>query len=324
MSDTAAFFANKKNKKKKAFKFNANLVDASAVTHSIHVDAPALSTDQDPTAPPSLTNTVGGKDGDNARDDDEQWDDAALASTSVARKIVPVHSSAVEVLEMKALDSKRTSEVDIAEKLRLKETKAQLAAAREGMEREAAKLKEEQEKKEEVKSGAGARFSAAASNVGGTSKWLPPHMRGGGSSAALPGVRPGSQKLDVQNEELFPDLASAEKILEQKEKQSQPLFKPPKKTPVGGGASWASKAPVKTAAPAAEAEPEKVAVEEDTAPAPTLDPAGAEASKNVAIVKPPVSAAAKVAAASSPSKDIAAKKPKKKKDLSTFKPKASS
>lgn len=285
-------------------------------------DAPALSTDQDPSAPPSLTNAVGGKDGDNARDDDEQWDDAALASTSVARKIVPAHSNAVEVLEMKALDSKRTSEVDIAEKLRLEETKAQLAAAREGMEREAAKLKEEQEKKEEAKSGAGARFSAAASNLGGTSKWLPPHMRGGGLSAALPGVRPGSQKLDVQNEELFPDLASAEKILEQKEKQSQPLFKPPKKTPVGGGASWAS--PVKTAAPVAEAVPEKVVAEEETALASTLDPAVAEAPKNATAVKPPVSAAAKVAAAPSPSKDLGAKKPKKKKDLSTFKPKASS
>jgi hypothetical protein len=36
MSDTAAFFANKK-KKKKSFKFNANLVDASAVSSTVHV-----------------------------------------------------------------------------------------------------------------------------------------------------------------------------------------------------------------------------------------------------------------------------------------------
>lgn len=35
MSDTAAFFASKK--KKKAFKFNANLVDASAVSTTVHV-----------------------------------------------------------------------------------------------------------------------------------------------------------------------------------------------------------------------------------------------------------------------------------------------
>ena len=38
MADTAAFFASKKGgKKKKAFKFNANLVDASTVTHTVHV-----------------------------------------------------------------------------------------------------------------------------------------------------------------------------------------------------------------------------------------------------------------------------------------------
>ena len=37
LSDTAAFFANKK-KKKKAFKgFNANLVDVASVTHTVHV-----------------------------------------------------------------------------------------------------------------------------------------------------------------------------------------------------------------------------------------------------------------------------------------------
>ena len=36
MADAAAFFANKK-KKKKAFKFNANNIDASTVTQTIHV-----------------------------------------------------------------------------------------------------------------------------------------------------------------------------------------------------------------------------------------------------------------------------------------------
>lgn len=36
MSDAAAFFANKK-KKKKAFKFNANKIDASSVAQTVHV-----------------------------------------------------------------------------------------------------------------------------------------------------------------------------------------------------------------------------------------------------------------------------------------------
>ena len=37
MTDTAAFFANKKKKTKKAFKFNANKIDAAAVSSTVHV-----------------------------------------------------------------------------------------------------------------------------------------------------------------------------------------------------------------------------------------------------------------------------------------------
>ena len=37
MADAAAFFAKKKKGKKKAFKFNANNVDASTVTQTVHV-----------------------------------------------------------------------------------------------------------------------------------------------------------------------------------------------------------------------------------------------------------------------------------------------
>jgi hypothetical protein len=38
MSDTAAFFASKKKKKKAPFKFNANLIDASTVAAAaVHV-----------------------------------------------------------------------------------------------------------------------------------------------------------------------------------------------------------------------------------------------------------------------------------------------
>jgi hypothetical protein len=44
MSDTAAFFANKKKKKKAPFKFNANLIDANSVlvTEKVHVYVPSL------------------------------------------------------------------------------------------------------------------------------------------------------------------------------------------------------------------------------------------------------------------------------------------
>jgi hypothetical protein len=37
MADAAAFFAKKKTKGKKAFKFNANNIDASVVTQTVHV-----------------------------------------------------------------------------------------------------------------------------------------------------------------------------------------------------------------------------------------------------------------------------------------------
>jgi hypothetical protein len=37
MADAAAFFASKKNKKKKAFKFNANKIDASTIEKKVHV-----------------------------------------------------------------------------------------------------------------------------------------------------------------------------------------------------------------------------------------------------------------------------------------------
>jgi hypothetical protein len=37
MADTAAFFANKSKKKKKAFKFNANKIDAATVSTTVHV-----------------------------------------------------------------------------------------------------------------------------------------------------------------------------------------------------------------------------------------------------------------------------------------------
>ena len=37
MADAAAFFAKKKKGKKKPFKFNANTIDASTVTQTVHV-----------------------------------------------------------------------------------------------------------------------------------------------------------------------------------------------------------------------------------------------------------------------------------------------
>lgn len=281
MSDIQNFFANKNKTKtkKKVFKFNANLIDAATVTSAVHVDAPALSTETDVTGPlGSIMGTTesgitsgtmihntngaaaagadGGKLASTSGAGAEEWDDEALAASFSRNKgtpaVIVAATSGVtaELLDMKALDAKRRGEDDIAERLRIEETKAQLAAAKEGMEREAQRLKEEREMKErnEDKKTApvGNSFSGAA---GG--KWVPPHMRAGstgldhgrmGFSSGMP-----SSKLDTQDDNLFPDLAAADAILEQKKEQV--AYKVVKKTPVGGpNTTWGSAAATKGSA----------------------------------------------------------------------------
>lgn len=237
---------------------------------------------------------------------EEQWDDEAPAATHTKSKAAAAATvSGGELLDMKSLDTKRSDQGSIAEKLRVEETKAQLAAAKAGMEREAEKLKEAREKKDEKKVAArpttgGSRFGAAAASMsaGGTGgKWLPPHLRGGAGGSIrsrMSGGGSGFQKVDTQNEQLFPDLAAADKILEKEKQDHQPMFKAPKKTPVGGGATWASKPKVPKVAPQA----------------PKADDASGEQK---------ASAPAVVSGAPVP-KAVKKTSKKKKKDLSTYKP----
>jgi len=317
MSDAAAFFANKKKSKKKAFKFNANKIDAATVTTTVHVDAPALSTDaeaasvgmalastsiaeNDSNQKTNNTKSNGGSADDPSSSAGGQWDDEALAA-SYSRKGVTAAASTAEVLDMKAFDAKRRDQDDIAERMRVEETKAQLAAAREGMEREAQRLKQEREKKEESKKPEPSnRFSAAVGGMG--SKWVPPHMRASGGGG-LSRVRMGSalpaslKKLDTQDADLFPDLAVADKILEHQKGHEKVAYKVHKKTPVGGGATWGSRPAV--------VRPKKVTVPKEKAPEPEPEP-------KVEVEPTPKP---------QPKPVIAKKKPtkKKKKDLSTFK-----
>lgn len=320
MADAAAFFANKK-KKKKTFKFNANKIDASTIENKVHVDAPALSTDND--AAVAVSGNMNGADPAAADSNDatEQWDDEALAATLVQKKAVSSNNAA-ELLDMKALDLKRSEQGDIQEKLRLEENKAKLAAAKAGMEKEAQRLKEEKEKKEQGSSSAaaptGSRFGAAAAGMTSSGgKWLPPHMRAGGAPLSSRfGMGPASQKLDTEDENLFPDLAAADAILE-KQKSQGPAYKVPKKTPVGGGATWGSK--LKKANTEAEeaSEPEQATQEEEPKEAEsesTSAVAPAQATEEGA----PAEAAPEAAQATAAKAPIKPKK-KKKKDLSTFK-----
>jgi len=268
-------------------------------------DAPALSTDE--VAP----STVDGTAAMETNDSTEQWDDEALAATLTQKKAVAASGNAAELLDMKALDLKRSEQGDIQEKLRLEENKAKLAAAREGMEKEAQRLKEEKEKKEQSSSSSvKPRFGVAAAGINGGTKWLPPHMRGGGAPLnSRVGMGGGvTQKLDTEDENLFPDLATADAMLE-KQKSQGPAYKAPKKTPVGGGATWGSKAQ----------EPVKKPEPEQPEPSPTEEPAVPESSADTPEEAPVEPTTEESPAAANEAKAPIKPKKKKKKDLSTFK-----
>jgi len=237
MADTAAFFASKKKKgSKKKFKaFNANKIDASSVLTSTHVDAPEMSEGV------SGLSLGGAKAGDN-----DDWDESQAAAwgSNTAATNSGADSKVSELLDMQALQVKRNEEDDVAERLRVEETKAQLARAKEGMAKEAERLAAEKAMKEAK---AAERKASASQSTGG--RWVPAHMRNTGG-----GVSVGGGGLSSTNEELFPDLAAADKILADKEKQeeeerkrianSQPIRAPSGwGSRIGGGSAAAAAAP---------------------------------------------------------------------------------
>lgn len=256
--------------------------------------------------------------------DDSQWDDEALAAKTRKGAAVVVTAGATKdlVVETKALSLKTHTggnEQDaIAEKLRVQETKKKLAAAREGMEREAQRLKEEKEKKEEAATSS--RFGAAAA-AGSGGKWVSSRVRAGGMGGGWGSRMGGSaaQKVDVEDENLFPDLAAADAILE-KQKAEQPAYKAPTKTPVGGGATWGASAAPKTR-PKLNLKKKTV----DEAPKTEEAPAPAPAPVEEKVEEPPAAAettpeapAPVEAAAPAPAAALKPKKKKKKKDVSSF------
>ena len=293
----------------------------SLTSYVSHSDAPALSTDADtialgaalagttiadssaaaPEATPTAPSATNG--GDGARPTATpggEWDDEALAASFARKGAATTAGTTAELLDMKAFDAKRRGDDDIAERMRIEETKAQLAAAKEGMAREALRLKEERENKDfkEVKRAVpSARGGGGLGGMMGGS-WVPPHMRAGGTGMerGRMGSATGfqSSKLDTEDENLFPDLAAADAIVE-KQKNKVAAYKVVKKTAVGGGATWGSRPPVvirpKAPAPAPEPEPK----------VPEPEP----------VVEAPAPAAAPVVV-----KKVVKKK---KKDLSTFK-----
>jgi hypothetical protein len=264
-------------------------------------DTPALSTEDGDQLYYYDDNTAAPEAG--AAASNEEWDEQAVTTTPIrnamqsstdynTNNFTNSTTSANTVLDM--VSSRQfdyTVSDNIAEKLRVEETRAQLAAAREGMERQALKLKQEQEQKlaakEEARSG--------VASAGTATKWVSSRVRAAPrfGTNTMGGRMPG--KLDVQDEELFPDLATADKILEEKEKAAQTV-KVPKKASLGG-ASWASKMVTKPA---------------ECPPKPVVAAEAKEKPKPEEIKEEP----------KAPPKPLIKKplKKKDKKDLSTFKP----
>jgi hypothetical protein len=231
-----------------------------------------------------------------------------------------------------------TDDTDIAEKLRVEETKAALAAARIGMEQQAAKLQsEKQQQKQQQQQGAIAPASGSS-----TGKWLPPQLRagGGGAGAMMSSSNKfPSSKLDVENQESFPDLASAGKILETQQKSK----KPPKKV-APGSATWGDKPKMipgekqepppaaaaaaavvseepKTITAAKEEESEPSATTSTTTPTPT-EPVATATTNESPVPTTTTTTTTEPTSSSAETVDAHPKivpKKKKKKDLSTFK-----
>lgn len=250
MADTAAFFAQKKLKKKKFKAFNANKIDASTVVSATahHVDAPEISVEDVTTTLGGLS-SLGGEAGGALSSGDDQWADtqggvlggwgskkkgsgannsASLAGATVA---AGADSKVTELLDMQALNAKRNVQDDVAERLRIEDTKAALARAKEGMAKEAERLAAEKEAKAAARAdgnyGGGGAIGGSAlggASGGGGGKWVPSFRSNGSSSLGVGSsirgpASMGSKSVDVSSEELFPDLAVADQILAEKEKQ---------------------------------------------------------------------------------------------------------
>lgn len=229
---------------------------------------------------------------------------------------------------MNALEERRREQDDVAERMRVEETRAALAAAREGMEKEAQRLKDEQTKKEVVAA------PTSDSGVGTGGKWVPVHLRGG-TSAALGNSRLMMSKArgksaipDTGDAMDFPDLASANEAIEAQkklEKERQEKERQRAAAKASGIKPWgASSRPAfgGAAAPTRkklEITPPSAAKTTATAKAPTKVETPAEPPKAEPTKVEDEAPAAPVAAAPTPAAAPTLKKKKKKKDLSTFK-----
>jgi hypothetical protein len=174
----------------------------------------------------------------------EGWDDEALAASLMKHVHHPraasssstFHSTTTELLDMNSLSIKRREEDDIAERMRVEDTKAQLAAAKAGMEREAARLAAEAA----AAAAASETKSTGSSSSSMNKSWIAPHLRGGAMGMTTSTRTGFGTKLDTQSEELFPDLHMADAILEKQQQQLIKAVAANSKVTVGSSSSSSS------------------------------------------------------------------------------------
>jgi len=221
---TAAFFAKKKKGKKKPKSFNANKIDVSEVASNVHVDAPPIAgTANTQLNTPADTISKPGVE-ENVVTEDEEW--ASSIPTQAVKTVVVTQKKSSELLDMTALEERRRDQDDIQERMRIQGTKNALAKARQGMEREAVRLKEEGEMKQEKDR---QKVTATVAATGG--RWVPPHLR----NARMKPVKLGN-KPDTKDEDAFPDLAAANELIEKQkmeEIRQASMTKRKKKDPWG-------------------------------------------------------------------------------------------
>jgi len=195
MADTAAFFAKKKKGKKKFKSFNANKVDASTVSSTVHVDAP-------PIAGSTPKHDPNKKEEKNTANDDEEWDTIQVGNSK--NTVVTSKTQAVtELLDMVALEERRREDEDLSERMEKEATRQALAKAREGMEKQAQEA--QKAKEEEGKKKAEAEAKVRGSSTG---KYVPVHMR---ASLMKPKKLSSSKTpdLNTSDESAFPDLGTS-------------------------------------------------------------------------------------------------------------------
>lgn len=324
MADTAAFFAKKKKGgKKKSFKaFNANKIDAAAVSSTVHVDAPAISSATTKTLDLPLSNgtentTINNGSAVQSSDkkSDEGWEEATIGRVNV----VSNKNSVTELLDMNALEERRREQDDVAERMRVEETRAALEAARVGMKKEAQRLKNEEVKK---KQGVVAPVTTDGGDKKG--KWVPVHLRGNpsaalGNSRLMMNKARGKSSLPNTGDEMdFPDLGSANAAIEAQKKAEKERKEKDRQRAAGkssGIKKWGVSRPSIGGAPPARKKLEmKPTAKQSPPPAPPKAEVPTPAPAPPKVEKDPVPTPAAPAPA-----PALKKKKKKKKDLSTFK-----